>query len=343
MKLKLKKNDIVILAVQLLLAVVLVFGIPIGTQMMMSRKLDIEVFFGMTLPWLVPVIFVYFINFYGLVPYLYARKRRLAFFLVNIILIALSNLHYVFMVGHIQNAYAHAGFNMFLVVIVVMNMTMVGFAIGMRYIMKLNRVEMELKEIKQKNTEAELSWLRNQLNPHFLFNALNNISSLTQIDADEAQDSIAQLSDLLRYAMYEARNEWVTIGRDVDFMVNYIAMMKLRCSDKTTVTTTFDIENREAEISPMLFISFIENAFKHGVSNSNASFIDIRLTQNDDAIVFECSNSDFHKTAKDRSGQGVGLANTKRRLELLYRNSFTWKQECKDGVFTISIRIKSRS
>jgi len=359
MKLKINKNNIVILAVQLTLAAVLVFGIPLVNQMMMSQKLDLRFYFGMTMPWIMPMILVYFANFYIFVPFFYEKKKRPLFLALNILLIGLLNMPFIFFLINfaansdaylhanqnnrfVENStiFMHASQNVRLTIIIVMNLLMIGFAIGMHYIMKLNRMEMELNEIKQKNTEAELSWLKNQLNPHFLFNALNNISSLTQIDADQAQDSIAQLSDLLRYAMYETRSNSVTIGKDVDFMINYIEMMKLRCSDKTTVSTSFNITNREAEISPMLFISFIENAFKHGVSNTHQSFIDIRLTQNADELIFECSNSDFHKTTNDRSGQGVGLANTKRRLELLYKNRFTWNQESVDGVFKIEIRIK---
>ena len=149
---------------------------------------------------------------------------------------------------------------------------------SIRHFIRNRDIKQQLKDEKAKNTEAELAWLKNQINPHFLFNTLNNISSLTQIDPDAAQDAIAQLSDLLRYAMYETNKKTVPISGEVAFMRNYIALMKLRCNEKTEVKTTFEVE-QDVEIAPLLFISLIENAFKHGVSSSRHSMIDIHLEQ----------------------------------------------------------------
>ena len=187
-------------------------------------------------------------------------------------------------------------------------------ALGIRHFIRTRQLRQQLKDEKTKNTEAELAWLKNQINPHFLFNTLNNISSLTQIDADAAQDAIAQLSDLLRYAMYETNKPLVPIQGEVEFMRNYISLMELRCNDKTEVTTTFDVQ-QDVEIAPLLFISLIENAFKHGVSTSRPSKIDIRLLQNEDELVFNCDNTNYPKDDADRSGSGIGLENTRRRLD----------------------------
>lgn len=326
-----KKNNMVILAVQLTLAAVFILCIPLINPSVHSQGFDISVLYLMTLPWTLPISVVYFANFYGIVPYFFERKRYLLFIISNLLLVILCNLSILGIQYPSTDMYIHAGMNMFIAVVLIMNVIVVGLAIGVRYVMRANRMEMQLKEVKQKNAEAELAWLRNQLNPHFLFNALNNISSLTQIDTDAAQDSIAQLSDLLRYAMYDTRNERVPLVKDVEFMENYIAMMKLRCSDKTAITTDFDITNPNTEIAPMLFISLIENAFKHGVSNSHESFVNIKLTEKDNLITFLCENSDFHKTDKDRSGKGVGIENTKRRFALLYNNHFTWHTEKTDS------------
>lgn len=112
----------------------------------------------------------------------------------------------------------------------------IGIAISIRYVMRQG-------EKKQKEVEAELAWLKNQINPHFLFNTLNNISSLTQIDADKAQDTLMQLSDLLRYAMYETNKPKVPLEGEVEFMRNYIELMKLRCNEMTRVNSQFRIHN----------------------------------------------------------------------------------------------------
>jgi LytS/YehU family sensor histidine kinase len=167
---------------------------------------------------------------------------------------------------------------------------------------------------------------------------LNNISSLTQIDADAAQDAIAQLSDLLRYAMYETNKKMVPIQGELEFMHNYINLMKLRCNDKTIVTTAFDVQQK-IEIPPLLFVSLIENSFKHGVSSSRPSSIDIRLQLNGEDLVFECSNTNYPKNDADRSGSGIGIENTRRRLDLIYHNRYDWKQSLTDDIYNVCITI----
>jgi LytS/YehU family sensor histidine kinase len=227
------------------------------------------------------------------------------------------------------------GFLMFLV----LNCMVAAIAIGIRHYIRTREIKQQLKDEKAKNTEAELAWLKNQINPHFLFNTLNNISSLTQIDPDAAQDAIAQLSDLLRYAMYETNKKTVPIQGEVEFMRNYISLMELRCNDKTEVTTTFDVQ-QNIEIAPLLFISLIENAFKHGVSSSRPSKIDIRLLQNEDEIVFNCDNTNYPKDDADRSGSGIGLENTRRRLDLMYAGRYTWEQKLEDNIYHVRIDLK---
>jgi len=215
---------------------------------------------------------------------------------------------------------------------------MAAIAIGIRHFMRIRQIKQQLKDEKAKNTEAELAWLKNQINPHFLFNTLNNISSLTQIDPDAAQDAIAQLSDLLRYAMYETNKKMVPIGGEVEFMRNYIELMKLRCNEKTEVKTTFDIQ-KDVEIAPLLFISLVENAFKHGVSSSRDSMIDIHLEQKDNYIVFTCDNTNYPKDDADRSGSGIGLENTRRRLELMYHDRYEWEQALNGDIYHVKITI----
>ena len=224
-----------------------------------------------------------------------------------------------------------------------LNLVMAAVAIGIRHFIRVRQLKQQLEEERHKNIEAELAWLKNQINPHFLFNTLNNISSLTQIDADAAQDAIAQLSDLLRYAMYETNKTLVAIGGEVDFMRNYIELMRLRCNDRTQIDYRFDVGDGHAQIAPLLFISLIENAFKHGTSTNRPSSISISMRLADDVLTFACDNTNFPKSDNDRSGSGIGLENTRRRLELMYPDSYTWQQTVEDGIYhiAISLRIKS--
>lgn len=165
---------------------------------------------------------------------------------------------------------------------------------------------------------------------------MNNISSLIQIDPDAAQDSLAQLSDLLRYAMYESNKPTVSIQGEVEFMRNYIELMKLRCNDMTEVNTSFDVQSME--IAPLLFISLVENAFKHGVSSSRESKINISMTQIGNTLTFICDNTNYPKTDADRSGSGIGLENTRRRMELLYHDRYEWEQSIlPDNIYHVKI------
>ena len=292
-------------------------------------------------------LLVYFANFYLLGPYLFFRRRYGLFVLCNLLLILGAN--YGFFFGYFMfrervpamDGRAWIGFFSGAFMFLLLNIIIATVAIGIRHFIRLRQIRQLLQEEKAKNTEAELAWLKNQINPHFLFNTLNNISSLTQIDADAAQDAIAQLSDLLRYAMYETNKPLVPIKGEVEFMRNYIDLMKLRCNERTRVKCTTDIKDDTQGIAPLLFISLVENAFKHGVSSSKPSAIDIRLEQSDGLLTFCCDNTNYPKSDDDRSGSGIGLENTRRRLELMYSGRYEWEQWMKNDIYHIKINIKT--
>ena len=269
--------------------------------------------------WLMPMVIVYLVNFYVLVPLFYFRRRLWWFICLNILLVLACN--YRFLTTDILTMpdYYQTGYSSFMMISLLINVMAIAFALSIRYMMRQ-------QERKQKEVEAELAWLKNQINPHFLFNTLNNISSLAQINGEETQEAIMQLSDLLRYAMYETNKPKVRLDGEVEFMRNYIDLMKLRCNEMTTVNCQLSIVNYQLEVAPLLFISLIENAFKHGMNSNAPATIDIRLEQQDDTLIFNCDNTNNPKPTKDRSGSGIGLENTRRRLDLLYPGRYTWEQ-----------------
>ena len=327
---------------------VVLFALPLATflstQDVTATRTSFYVVWGL---FQAPVV-VYFINFYLLGPYLFFKRRHWWFVLINLVLIL--GLNYQFFLVYLNrdsipnmpamdtNMWVgfFGGFLMFLV----LNCMIAAIAIGIRHFIHTRQIRQQLIEEKAKNTEAELAWLKNQINPHFLFNTLNNISSLTQIDPDAAQDAIAQLSDLLRYAMYETRKDLVPLQGEMEFMRNYVELMKLRCSEKTEVNSTFNVQRSTLEIAPLLFISLIENAFKHGVSSNRDSRIDIGLTADEQQLIFTCDNTNYPKTDSDRSGSGIGLENTRRRLDLIYKDRYTWEQTLEDNIYKVKITIK---
>jgi len=200
---------------------------------------------------------------------------------------------------------------------------------------------LESEQEKRNAAEAELSWLKNQLNPHFLFNSLNNISSLTQIDANRAQESIWQLSDLLRYALYETKDDFVPVAGEIEFMENYIALMELRCSEMTKVKKHFGQFPQGTVVAPLLFISLIENAFKHGVNTRVESLINVDMTAQGHDLVFLCENSVCSNAdTTGHAGSGIGLENLSRRLDLIYKGKYSYEHIENDGVYRAMVVLK---
>ncbi len=344
---QIEKKDIWLFAAQVAAWAVILFALPLAT--FISTRDTGSTMTSFLVVWGIfrAPLLVYFINFYILGPWLFFRQRRWLFFLCNLLLVVGVNYQFIsFLLTWSDTPEMtmttdmwigfFSGFLMYLV----LNVFVAAIAIGLLHFIRLRQVRQQLQDEKAKNTEAELAWLKNQINPHFLFNTLNNISSLTQIDADAAQDSIAQLSDLLRYAMYETNKKMVPIQGEEAFMRNYIALMKLRCNEKTEVNARFTIQNPQTEIAPLLFISLVENAFKHGVSSNRPSRIDILLEQQDDTLVFTCDNTNYPKNDDDRSGSGIGLENTRRRLDLLYVGRYQWEQTLEGDIYHVRIKLR---
>lgn len=345
---KIQKKDMWLFIAQVAVWTVVLFALPLATflstQDVTATRTSFYVVWGL---FQAPLV-VYFINFYLLGPYLFFKRLHWWFVLINLVMIL--GLNYQFFLVYLNrdsipnmpamdtNMWVgfFGGFLMFLV----LNCMIAAIAIGIRHFIHTRQIRQQLIEEKAKNTEAELAWLKNQINPHFLFNTLNNISSLVQIDADKAQDAIAQLSDLLRYAMYETNKNTVPLQGEIEFMRNYVELMKLRCSEKTMVNCQLSIANSPLTIAPLLFISLIENAFKHGISSNRDSRIDITLTADGQQLIFDCENTNFPKNDTDRSGSGIGLENTRRRLDLIYKDRYTWEQTLEDNIYKVKITIQ---
>ncbi|MGD1840521.1 MAG: sensor histidine kinase [Thermonemataceae bacterium] len=172
------------------------------------------------------------------------------------------------------------------------------------------------QKLEKEKLGAELSWLKTQLNPHFFFNILNNIYALMAIDYKSAQRAIHQLSKMMRYVLYET--ETVPLKRELEFLKNYVELAKLRVVQNVQIEFENDIASEEQAIAPLLFISFVENAFKHGISTEQPSFIAIKLQEEKDKLVFTVTNSICTVNAAHQKEEGIGLNNIKRRLALLY-------------------------
>lgn len=205
----------------------------------------------------------------------------------------------------------------------------VGLSVAIKMSARWAMVEAERKELEKAKTEAELKNLKSQINPHFLLNTLNNIYALIEFNPPKAQTAVEELSKLLRHLLYDNNDKFVNLSKEVEFIKNYIELMRIRLAKNVTLTTNIDISpNTSTQIAPLIYISLIENAFKHGVSGNKDSFIDIQFIEKPNGVVeFICKNSCFPKSASDKSGSGIGLNQVERRLELLYPDHYTWQQD----------------
>jgi two-component sensor histidine kinase len=343
---RIAKKDLWLFASQAAVWILMLLLLPLATFLSTRNWESTSTSLSLVWQLLRAPLVVYFANFYLFGPYLFFRRRYWLFVLCNLLLILGANYGFVYGYFAIKHnvpsmpAKAWMGFFSGAFMFFLLNIVTVAVAIGIRHFIRVRQLKQQLKDEKAKNTEAELAWLKNQINPHFLFNTLNNISSLTQIDADAAQDAIAQLSDLLRYAMYETNKNTVPLGGEVEFMRNYIELMKLRCNEQTSVNYQLSTDSEQVEVAPLLFVSLIENAFKHGVSSGRPSAISIKLEQHQGQLTFICNNTNYPKNDKDRSGSGIGIENTRRRLELMYADRYEWEQTLEDNIYHVMIKLK---
>lgn len=216
-----------------------------------------------------------------------------------------------------------------------------GFAMGLDVMEKLKVNEVKQKELEKEKLNSELAFLKNQVSPHFFFNTLNNIYSLIGIDGPTAQDSVLKLSKLMRYLLYESEHGETLMSHEIDFMKNYIDLMKLRISPKVDLKIEFPTEFPDFSVPPLLFVPFIENAFKHGVSYRDRSFISIQMKIDENQISFNSENSIGNTAPKeDLQHSGIGLENVRKRLSLLFPTTHSLKIDQTDSIFRIELSIQ---
>lgn len=193
-----------------------------------------------------------------------------------------------------------------------------GFSLGLGVLEKLSQNEKQRKELEKEKLNSELAFLKNQISPHFFFNTLNNIYSLIGFDSGQAGEAVLKLSRLMRYLLYESEQGKTRLADEVAFLTNYIDLMKLRLSNKIDLKVSLPDVNTEFLIPPLLFVPFVENAFKHGLSYRDGSFIDIHMAFENRKIRFLCGNSIAGATQAPEVYPGIGLENVRKRLNLLF-------------------------
>lgn len=207
--------------------------------------------------------------------------------------------------------------------LLMMIMLIAGISTSLTLIQKWQADKQLREALEKEKIGSELSFLKAQINPHFFFNTLNNIYALTHVDIDMSRKALHKLSRMMRYLLYDTQTGITALSKEVSFIADYIELMKLRLNQTTQVTFEGPLINQEVQIAPMLFLPYIENAFKHGVSSVEPSTIAIEVAFDDNRLKLSVKNSIFTEQAAlaDAYG-GIGLSNTKRRLELLYPGKY---------------------
>lgn len=284
------------------------------------------------------IIIVFYVDYLWLTPKYYAQGKRKEHVLINMLMIFLLGMALHEWMDYGQRVIAGAAppansqpepgayVHIFFTLRDMFNMAVAAIvATTLCLARRWQQSEMARQVAERERTAAELKNLRSQINPHFLLNTLNNIYALTAIDPQRAQEVVLELSKLLRHMLYDNQKPFVKLEEELTFLTNYINLMKIRLPGNVKVTSSFKVPSPcNINIAPMIFISLVENAFKHGTAPSRPCFINICITADDEKIVCDVENSNFPKSTDDKSGHGIGLKQVASRLELQYPGKYEW-------------------
>lgn len=211
------------------------------------------------------------------------------------------------------------------------------------YIYNHNRLVKKAQQLQIEKQQAELNYLKSQTNPHFLFNTLNNIYSLSRIKSDLAPEAILRLSKILRYMLYEAGGEYIAIEEELKIIGDYISLEKLRYDESLRVNFNYNVEDMKQSLPPLLLMPLVENAFKHGASETrHRPFVDIHLTVAKRRLSFVVRNSADGSDGDEKPRENIGLSNLRRQLELLYgEHQLAVEQRGDEFCATLTINLAS--
>ena len=328
-----------------------VFLVPFMNAGMMSEQIRPDMMF---VAWLkiMPFYLLFVTNNFLLFKYLHRKYLYWAYYLVALLLIGgmfsllelyeQSDVAFTISLGEVGDAVRtlqHTSLSVFpwwgnmlaAVAMFAANNTIITFYRTMRE-------EVDAERLQSQNLQAEMYYLKHQINPHFLMNTLNNIHALVDIDSEAAKQAVIQLSDMMRHVVYGTGDDAIALKKDLTFIENYIELMRIRYTDDVEI-----VYNRperlsgNIEIPPLIFIVFVENAFKHGVSYDSASHIHIDISYEKGFVVGRFENS-VHPNK--RSGNpGIGLENVRKRLDLIYNNHYNLQIDESDKNYCITLKI----
>lgn len=299
---------------------------------------------------------IFYLNYLWIVPKYFLNNKKGKYFLIAIATIIATSIVYIILdiflfYGLEQKNFMNNGFPFHessmsaadiayqLFTYYIFAILITGFSVGFSMLKKHAQNEREKKDLEKEKLNSELALLKSQVSPHFFFNTLNNIDSLIDIDTNDAHGAIHKLSKLMRYLLYECQHESVLLSEEVNFIKNYIELMRLRLIKEFNLTVELPDDFNDLKVHPLLFIPFVENSFKHGISFKKDSFIHIRLTVEKNKIKFSTINSIGTISKQEVQYEGIGLENVKKRLTLLYPNKHKLIIEKNENKFLVDLEL----
>ncbi len=322
----------------------LIFYSPVMFSSALGKSMELKGFLHFS-AFPVSLLITFYVNYFIFIDLFLFKRHLTRFLLSNILLIA-----FVSVCLHYWNTYLGPGpgperFSPPFIFIISRNLLTLTLTAALSVALKVTadwyRREQKQKELEKEMAAAELQNLKSQLNPHFLFNTLNNIYSLTATNQTQAQYAIHSLSKLLRYILYDNDKPAIPLANEISFINSYFELMSLRLNEKVHLSVKMPDpdECNGATVAPLIFITLIENAFKHGVSPTEESEISISIKlERSEKLVCSIINSNFPKSDEDRSGSGIGLENLRKRLALIYPDRYMLKEE-NDGKHHTSLLV----
>ena len=323
----------------------------LNSQMMSEMHVNLE---NVLIAWrqIAPYLIIFLIHNAIIAPRYVLRRKYGKYLLSNLALIIsvfwLVQIYEAHLSDHLPqqadsetlDAYRKASFsNLEMYWNVVLGFFMTGANTGIKLIYQSMRDEQQMEVLKRQNLQAEMDYLKYQINPHFFMNTLNNIHALIDIDTESAKNAVIELSKMMRYVLYDSGREIISLNRDIQFLKNYIELMRIRYTDDVDIRVEYPRDLPEqVSIPPLLLIVFVENAFKHGISYNRPSFIHLRIEYVDKTVTGTLSNSRHPATAAKQAG--IGLENVRKRLALIYgEKNYTLDIREEEQTYTVKLVI----
>jgi two-component system LytT family sensor kinase len=281
------------------------------------------------------VVFFY-ANYFYFIPKILKKKG-----LSSYMLITLGSMLFVFFLGSLSEGWllhrpAGSQMLMGLVPLIQVYALSTTFRLTLDYFDQLTKQ----KQLEEQGRIAELNFLRSQINPHFLFNTLNNINALIRLNPDEAERSIGSLSELMRYMLNSGKQEKIELGKEIAYINSYVELQKLRLPPDFKLKYEITVSDETVQIEPLLLIGFIENTFKHGISGAEDDFIEIIIKSDTKFLSLEARNKIHDLRNIDGIISGVGLKNTRKRLQLCYRNKYSLQLNTDKNIYDIKLKLE---